>query len=444
MKRVALLAVCLLSLGPVGGATRAATARSSTRPDILLITIDTLRADHLSSYGYPGPITPNLDHLLSRGVRFSDAHTPEPLTHPSMAAMITSMHPHQHGATRNGLRLHAGLHSLPKVLARQGYDTAAFVSNWTLKPKVSGLDEHFATYRPVLTRRRWFGLVRSEAVASDLTDEALSWLEDREEDGRPVFLWVHYTDPHAPYKFHHEEGLRLGVSGDNKADRYATEVAFTDRAVGDLLAGFRAQREGDDALILFCADHGESLGENGYWGHGRHLYETELQIPMGIIWPDHFEPAAIDAPASILDLAPTILGLLGLDSPDSFAGYDWSSVLRGADPPGGRVTRHQAHRGAVMVHHESARARRKGLLAVALVAGGHKEVFRLKPRELRLSRVGLVASSSSPIGTDATEPGDRLSAWLSEVQDALAARKPVDQPLDEEALEKLRSLGYVD
>ena len=156
------------------------SARAADPPYVLLVTVDTLRADRLSSYGYGRPTSPNIDALLERGLRFSRARTVEPLTNPALASMLTGIEPHRHGASRNGLRVEQGLESLPKILARNGWLTAAFVSNWTLKDNVSRLGEHFEEYGEVFTRRRWLGLLNAEATATDVTDEALEHLEGLE------------------------------------------------------------------------------------------------------------------------------------------------------------------------------------------------------------------------------------------------------------------------
>ncbi|HEY4588491.1 MAG TPA: sulfatase-like hydrolase/transferase, partial [Thermoanaerobaculia bacterium] len=132
-------------------------------PNVVILTIDTLRADHVSAYGYHRPTTPNIDRLLAGGVRFTEARTVEPLTSPALASMLTSLYPHEHGATRNGLRLRPGLPSVARALGRRGYQTAAFVGNWTLKDRISGLAEHFERYDEVFTRKRWLGLFKDEA-----------------------------------------------------------------------------------------------------------------------------------------------------------------------------------------------------------------------------------------------------------------------------------------
>ncbi len=174
--------------GPGGGARRRGQRPSSQRfPNVVILTIDTLRADRLSSYGYRRPTTPNLDRLLASGVRFTQARTVEPLTNPALCSMFTSLYPHEHGATRNGLRLRPDATSAARVLGQRGYRSAAFVGNWTLRNGISGLGDHFQTYDEVFSRKRWFGLFKGEATAEDLTDAALAWLEDhRANQRRPV------------------------------------------------------------------------------------------------------------------------------------------------------------------------------------------------------------------------------------------------------------------
>jgi arylsulfatase A-like enzyme len=428
-----------------GAAPLQEPARAPRFPNVLIVTVDALRADRLSAYGYRRPTTPNLDRLLAAGVRFREARTVEPLTNPAICSMLTSLYPHEHGATRNGLRLRPGLPSLATVLGRRGYKTAAFIGNWTLKNALSGLGEHFETYGEVLGRKRWLGLFKGEATAEDLTAEALAWLAAGR--GRaPFLLWVHYVEPHAPYRLQTSVAGRLGVAtgGEvSRSDRYDTEVAFADHHIGRLLAAI----EGDPALraetlVVFAADHGESLGEHGYWGHGRNLYEPTLLIPMGLAWPGRIHPGTIDAPALNIDLAPTVLGLAGLPVPDGFRGFDWTPVLRGEQtPPRGRVAWFEAHKGAVLSTQEAASARRAGLLEVALLAGGRKEVFHVGDRRRWL--FDLASDPREERSATGSAPSEPLRGFLATVERGLAAsdRQPVPG-LDPESARALRALGY--
>ena len=350
----ALLVACLASM-PSGGeaATTPDPATHKQRPNVLMLSIDTLRADRVSAYGYERNTTPNMDRWIQGGIQFDTARTVEPLTSPALCSMLTSRHPHQHGSTRNGLRMRPGLDSLPRVLHAAGYRTTAFVGNWTLRDKLSGLGEHFEDYQEVLTRKRWFGLVRSEADASDITERTIGVLESHVETDqqRPFFVWSHYVEPHAPYKLHKRFLPQLGIAAGDKIrdpDRYDTEVAFVDESIGQVLASLSRLGLEENTIVVLVSDHGESFGEHGYWGHGRNLFEQGLRIPMSITWPGHIRPIRIDAPALNLDLAPTLLGLLNLNAPPVFRGFDWTPVLDGAVADTDRITRYEAHRGAVI------------------------------------------------------------------------------------------------
>ena len=440
-RRLFLLLLLLLSALPATAAQRF--------PNVVILTIDTLRADHLSSYGYRRPTTPNIDRLLASGARFTEARTVEPLTTPSLGSMWTSLYPHEHGATRNGLRLRPGLPSVARSLGRRGYQTAAFVGNWTLKDRISGLAEHFGRYDEVFTRKRWLGLFKDEATAEDLTDAALAWLAGERRGQRPFLLWVHYVEPHAPYRLHEEMTGPLGLSGradTSKPDRYDTEIAFADRQLGRLLAAFERDPElKANTLFVFAADHGESLGEHGYWGHGRNLYEPTLRIPLGFAWAGRIRPGTtIDAPAVNLDVAPTILGLAGLPGLPGAQGFDWTPVFQGAPPPRDRITWFQAHKGAVVSSREAESARRKGLLEVGVMIGDQKEILRLDP-----GQVSLFDLTKDPRETRGPAPGGRISerlrAWMDTVQKGLAASDRLASPaaMGAEDAAQLRALGYL-
>lgn len=435
--------VLLLLSSPARGA-------SERPPNVVLICVDTLRFDRLSLHGYPGPISPHIDRLLESGVYFTQARVPEPLTAPAMISVLSSLHPHEHGASRNGLAMRPDLPSLPRFLERRGYRRGAFVGNWTLKDKLTGLAEHFDDYREILTRRRWLGIFTREATAEDVNEEALQWIEEQVEDHprRPFFVWVHYVEPHAPYRFHREYAERLGIDragGASPEERYDTEVAHVDAAIGRFLERLGELSPPSKTLIVFLSDHGESLGEHGYWGHGRNLHEPGLRVPMGIAWPGRLEPGRVDVPASALDLTPTVLGLLGMPVPKALRGHDWSAQIRGeAEMPEGRITYHQAHKGAV--RGGGRQARRRGLLEVGMLQGESKELWRIKGQDTR----SLFDLEADPGELDnRVEPRSGLSAelaaWLEEVEAGLAASDELPPPsLDEESLEQLEALGYLD
>jgi arylsulfatase A-like enzyme len=443
MRRLAPLMAALLWL------QAAPPAPASRFPNVLLVTVDTLRADRVSCYGYRRPTTPNLDRLLARGARFAEARTMEPLTNPALVSLLTSRYPHEHGATRNGLRMRPSLPSLATVLGQRGFRTAAFVGNWTLRDGISGLGEHFDTYRLVASRKRWL-VMKSEATGDDLTAAALDWLAELRSDSpdRPFLLWVHYVEPHAPYRTQAPFVAPLGYGGQRElaaAERYDTEVAFADHAIGELLAGVSRLTRGEDTLVAVAGDHGESLGEHGYWGHGRHLFENNLRVPMGIVWEGKLAPAVVRGHASLLDLAPTLLGLIGYPALAEPRGFDWTPVLRDRRPPPQRASYFQAHKGAVQSVEDLSRARRRGLLEVGLLLGERKEILRLRAGERLVVDVARDPGDLHNLVDLRSGASHDLLHWRQLVEQGLISADRLPQPaLDRETEEQLRALGYTD
>ena len=418
-------------------------------PHILLVSVDTLRADRLSSYGYERHTTPNIDKLLARGVRFSDARTIEPLTAPALASMLTSLPPHEHGASRNGLRMRDKQVSFSKILGRRGYSTAAFVGNWTLQDRLTGMGEHFETYSSVLNRKRWLGLVKSEATAEDLNERAIDWLDEHlaAERRKPFLLWVHYVEPHGPYELHSSMLDQLGIDVATEVeagDRYDTEVAWVDARAGELLDAVFERVSRQETLVVFVADHGESLGDHGYWGHGRHLYDASLRIPMGLVWEGRIAPGVRSEPALITDLAPTLLSAADLETPDFFQGFDWLPVLDGeSTAPVDRVMLFQAHKGTVMGKEDVAKARQKGLLEVARIEQKRKETVRVARNRRQVHDLTEDPSETGNIAVGDLSP--ELAAWLDEVRRGLELADDLPPPsLSDEDLEAMRALGYID
>ncbi|MEJ2085252.1 MAG: sulfatase [Acidobacteriota bacterium] len=429
-----------------------ATPIEAAKPNVLLISIDTLRADRMSCYGYSRNTSPNLDRLLAEGMRFTRARTVEPLTAPALASMLTSLAPHEHGSTRNGLRVRDDLPSLPRILRRQGYRSAAFVGSWTLRNKLWGMDSHFDRFEDVLTKARWYGLVKREANADDINQRALEWLAElqQEESDRPFFAWVHYVEPHAPYKTQRDFIGQLGPAPDgdlySAQGRYDSEIAYVDHYAMELVDEVRRLYSSANTLILFVADHGESLGEHGYWGHGRNLYEATLHIPMGIVWPGEIESGTIDSPALITDLAPTVLGLLDLDVPDFFQGFDWTGVMMREEAPlDGRVTTYQAHKGSVSPKEQQVELRQRGLLQVARIVDERKEIVRVGNLKRWEFDLAVDPAEENNLDSPQSEISTALEAWLETVRAGLQVSDELPPPsFTDEDVEALKALGYLE
>lgn len=420
------------------------------KPHILLITIDTLRADHLSGYGYGRATSPHLDQLMDDGVRFSQARTVMPLTCPALASMFTAMPPHVHGSTRNGLPIRQRLPSLPKVLARHGYERAAFVSNSVLRGHLCGLDEHFDVWEDILNRRRLFVTWR-ESHADDITDRGLEFVEDHLDSSRaPFFLWLHYVEPHFPYVLQKDYLEQIGVSRGKSTlsprNRYDSEIARVDASIGRLLETLEDTIDRQRLLVIFTSDHGESLGHHGYWGHGKYVYDAGLHVPLSITWPGRLTQKVIDAPAVLVDLPATVLGLLDIPRPEVLDGFDFVPVMDGFVPePMDRMTFYQTHKSSIIGSEKqrSAEVRPKGLREVGVLHHGRKEIFQVRQGERRVYDHSRDRGENRSLVAASSEPSESLREWLRQVQEGLDALKHLGVPtLDEKTVEELEALGY--
>lgn len=297
--------------------------RLEAKPDlkkIIIISVDTLRADHLGCYGYPLNTSPNIDAFARDGVRFSNCYTLTPLTAPSFSTLLSSLPPHQHGAKRNGLSIYRKIKTLPYFLKRYGYRSAAFVSNWPLRKKLGGLHVHFDTYYEIFTKKRYLGIMQNEGEASAVTEKAVEWLEDNHK--KRFFLWVQYSDPHLPYILHKEFTFnydKLPASAYppktrmQRIKKYDSEIAYTDYHIGKLMEKLKELGIYEDALIVFQADHGESFGEHNYFRHGRKLYNSTMHVPLIFKLPGNRDKGIVRREnVSVMDIGPTIFSTLDL------------------------------------------------------------------------------------------------------------------------------------
>jgi arylsulfatase A-like enzyme len=305
-------------------------------------------------------------------------------------------------------------------------------------------------WREVLERRRWL-FSKREADAADLSDDAISWLREfAERDERPpLLLWVHYMDPHSLYILHREYLDQLGISGGaffSASRRYDTEIAHADHHIGRLLEAANELLDPANTIVIFTSDHGESLGDHGYWGHGRHVYENVLRIPLSFTWRGHLQPGTIGTSALIVDIAPTLLSLAGVGDGHAFQGFDWAPVLRGeAAEPDGRVTYFQGHRGTVDPKEDPSNLRRKGLLEVGMVQGTTKEVYVVRKDERRSFDVVLDPEEQHNRVAPDSEISAELRAWFDEVTAWLEQSGDEPPPgLSQEDADKLRALGYLE
>ncbi|HTS36276.1 MAG TPA: sulfatase-like hydrolase/transferase [Candidatus Solibacter sp.] len=287
-------------------------------PSLILITIDTTRADRVGFLGSKLGLTPNLDALAEQGAVFSRAYAHVPLTTPSHATILTGTYPQFNHLGSLGTALAKDLPYLPQILRTRGYTTAAFVGSQVLDPKSAaapGFSRGFDIYDAGFHSRNE-GEDRyssEERRAGKVVDHALAWLGKQTK--RPIFLWVHFYDPHDPYD--PPEPFKSKYS----ASPYDGEIAYMDSALGRLFAGLKAVGLYDSALIAVVADHGEAFGEHGEESHGYFLYDETIHVPLMIKLPSaRVAGEKIDAPIGLVDVAPTLLSALGAEIPASMQG----------------------------------------------------------------------------------------------------------------------------
>ena len=283
----------------------------TTRPlNLLLISIDTLRPDHLGSYGYAPAQTPNIDSLAARGVRFTDAVTVSPLTLPAHTSLLTGTFPAYHGVQDNGgFYLNTKAVTLAKTLRDAGYRTGAFVGAFVLDSRWGlnqGFDYYFDHFD--VTTAPEGGMDRVQRRGNEVADQALEWLSSDEE--RPFLAWVHLYDPHAAYEAPQSFASRFPPTS---VGAYDAEIAFADAQVGRLID--RLSRDGrlDHTLVVIVGDHGESLGEHGEEQHGFFLYDATLRIPLILFGGGLTAHVARDQ-VRIVDVMPTVLDDVPPDS----------------------------------------------------------------------------------------------------------------------------------
>ena len=290
------------------------------RPSILLITLDTTRADHLEPYGAGDVETPALSRLADQGIVFENAVATAPVTGPTHASLLTGLYPRRHGI-RNNLTHHLieGTPTLADWLSAAGYRTAAFVSAVVLEGRY-GFDRGFEVYDDDLrsSSESRITTMTTERPGRATGDRALAWLDGLGGD-QPYFLWVHFYDPHLPYS----PPSPWAEKFQNRP--YDGEIAYMDSQIGRLLQHPRAA--GDDVMVLAIGDHGEGLGDHGEKAHGLLVYESTIRVPWILKLPGGQEGSRITAPISQVDLVPTIVEMVANDSGTEFGSMEGRSLL---------------------------------------------------------------------------------------------------------------------
>ncbi len=303
----------------------AAREGEGAQANVLFVTIDTLRADHLGAYGYARDTSPELDRLARRSVVFENAQAQTSWTLGSLASLVTSRWVGSLGIQNFRSRLDGEATTLCEVLAREGWETAGVGTHLVFQEKY-GLRQGIGEFDDELVASNYAESHR--AVTSErVSDKALAWISERPDGARPWFLWLHYFDPHIPYVRHAGISERFGDSG---LDRYDGEIAFTDRHLGRVLRELERRRSA--TVIVVTSDHGEEFGDHGGHEHGHTLYQELVRVPLIVSAPS-LAPARVVERVRLVDVFPSLLELLDVPRarwPKELVGESFAELARGS------------------------------------------------------------------------------------------------------------------
>lgn len=340
-----------------GGFPRAFHARKVAPvngPNVLLISIDTLRADHMSLHGYFRATTPHIDAWAAKGRVFENACAAASFTAPSVASMLTGMYPYHHRVRLLWQKYPARVITVADYLRRAGYRTAGIVSNIVLAEQACGLGSRFDDYDERVTEAPSNRPFMLERRGVDTTNAALDWLARQRPSASPFLLWVHYMDPHGPYDappdaprdFKHDTPIpvdpeKVGPSaregdladGAEYVDRYDEEIAYVDREIGRLLDAYAELGLMDNSVVVLTADHGEYLmdSQDHLFTHAVDVGQPVIHIPL-VVWKPGLPAERVTQPVSLTDVMPTILDAVGLPLPDDLDGRSLLGTISNRPP----------------------------------------------------------------------------------------------------------------
>ncbi len=422
------LCTVVLAVAACGRGTETTVMSDGAAPNVLVITLDTLRADRLAPYGFEEIETPGLSRLAREGVLFENAHSTTPLTLPAHTSMFTGYYPLRHGVIDNGgYVVPESAEMLAERLRGAGYRTGGFTAAYVLDRRWQidqGFDEYFDDFD--VRGQRVIAMGGVQRPADEVVDRALDWLD--EESDSPFFLWAHFYDPHAPYEPPEPYASRY------PGRPYLGEVAFTDSQIERLIEALEVRGLLESTVVIAVADHGESLGGHGEAQHGFFIYDEAMHVPFILRLPSGVGAGLRrPEPVSIVDLTPTVLALAGVESGDDFHGVNLLPMFDADYVPPARYVYSESWYARLHYGWSQLQAIRDE--RYKLILSSDPELFDLTddPGELS-NRVDDLNTVLFRLNRDAEE---RMAAW-SENADTAAATD-----LDEETRRKLVSLGYV-
>ena len=406
-------------------ACRAATAAVG-QPPVILISVDTLRADRLSCYGYRGLNTRHIDAIAQGGTLFQQAASHVPLTLPSHVSLLTSTYPFFNGVRDNGEQVSDKLSTLASVFKSRGYRTAGFIGGFVLDRRF-GLTQGFDLYDSAFDVQG-----DKETDSGDLkrpaervTASAMKWLEAN--SSAPFFLFVHLFDLHTPYILPPAVRARFPQAG------YDAALSYVDDTLGRFWDFLEKKELTRRALIVFLADHGESLGDHGEHTHGFFVYQSTMRVPLIIHWPAGAPPSPprVDQPVGLVDIAPSILEYLGIPRPAQFQGRSALDFVRGKAP----LQEREIYGESLYAHNHLGCA-----ALMTLRTGRYKYVDAPKPELYDLAQDPHELRNVYEGRRTIAAPFQKRLATIRKIAPAPAAER---KPLAPEAVQKLRSLGYL-
>jgi arylsulfatase A-like enzyme/Flp pilus assembly protein TadD len=387
------------------------------RLNVVLITIDTLRADRLRR-GF----TPAIDALADAGARFVNARTAVPLTLPSHVTILTGTLPPVHGVRDNGLTFKPGPPTLARILHDAGYRTGAFVGAYVLN-HVFGLADGFDMYDDRVHRNPALGAqLEAERRGSEVADAAIEWLG---KPSQPFFMWAHFYDPHAPYDPPAEFLAKAG------GHAYDGEVAYADAQVGRIVSALRDRGVAGSTIVALAGDHGEGLGDHGEQSHGMLLYDSTLRVPLVVVAPGRTKPETLDGSVSLADLAGSLLTMAGLKPAPLMS----KSLLLSREPG--------ARPGASDVYSETEYPRAAGWHALAALTDDRWKLILSSEAELYDVSVDPGETRNLASSKDSLVEGP-VGAMTRRIRELSRSTSPrAERGIAPEAAERLRALGYV-
>lgn len=405
------------------GLLSAALFAQPSRPNVLLITLDTTRADRIGAYGHKLAATPNLDRLAREGIRFDDATTQAPLTGPAHAALLTGQYPGRLGIKDNASTpIPEAATTLAEALKGSGYRTGAFIGSFVVD-RSYGFAQGFDTFDASFQGFRNEIKAQVQRPAAQVMDPAIAWIKG----GGPFFAWIHLYDPHTPYAAPAPFGAKFAQRP------YDGELAYVDSEIGRLLGALKQIGAAENTIVVAIADHGEALGDHGEEEHGIFLYEGVSRIPFIVSLPKAERAGAVvSEQVRAIDLMPTLLELTGARVTGRIDGESLVTLIRGTtrrDPPPAYLETWYPQ-----LHFGWSRLRALRVGEWKYIDAPKRELYDL--RTDRAERRNVIAERSS-VAT-------RMAGELEAIEKSFgaAATAPAPQP-DAETVARLRSLGYV-